>query len=246
MSTYPRDRIEFLQWCEAHWPVWAKDPAALGLSVDDVNAFKVQTLAMRAAVTQQTTIRQAAKLATESVLENESDLRDVVSSQVRTIRAFAISSNDTDVYQLAQIPAPGTAAPLPPPGTPTDFKIELNSTGSITIRWKAQHPEGSSNVVYFVQRKLPGETAFRILGGSGERAYTDDTLPVGVDGATYIFTAQRGSVQSAASRQLTITFGSGGNRAGMQFAEGQFGEKSNPAGNQAGNQAGKPAGKQAA
>jgi hypothetical protein len=220
MSTYPRERIEFLQWCEAHWPIWAKDPSQIGLTVDQVNAVKNATIAMRGRVTDQTAARAAAKSATEAVVESESATRDVAADAVRFIRAFAISTNDPNVYNLAQIPAPGSAAPLPPPGTPTDFKVELNAEGSITIRWKAAHPEGSYNVVYFVQRKLLTETQFRIIGGSGERAYTDDTLPFGVDGATYIVTSQRGSVQSAPSRQLTITFGSGGGRGnGVQFSE---------------------------
>lgn len=220
MSTYPRERIQFLQWCEARWPVWAKDPEAIGLTAQQITAVKNATQAMRARVTEQTAARAAAKSATEAVVDAEGTTRDEVADAVRFIRAYATSTNDPNVYNLAQIPAPGSAAPVPPPGTPTDFRVELNAEGSITIRWKAAHPEGSYNVVYFVQRKLLTETQFRIIGGSGERAYTDETLPFGVDGATYIVTSQRGSVQSAPSRQLTITFGSGGGRGGVvQYTE---------------------------
>ena len=100
--------------------------------------------------------------------------------------------------------------PVPPPAQPTDFKVELNSNGSITLKWKARHPEGSDRVVYFVKRKLIRESAFRLVGGSGEKSYQDDTLPIGIDGASYIITAQRGNVQGQPSRQLTVTFGSGG------------------------------------
>lgn len=73
-----------------------------------------------------------------------------------------------------------------------------------------------------MQRKLISETAFRLIGGSGEKSYQDDTLPVGIDGATYIITAQRGNVQGQPSRQLTVTFGSGGPglaRENVRFAE---------------------------
>jgi hypothetical protein len=81
------------------------------------------------------------------------------------------------------------------------------------LKSKAKHPEGSDRVVYFVQRKLIDEAAFRLIGGSGEKSYHDDTLPVSIDGATCIITAQRGNVQGQPSRQLTVTFGSGGPEA---------------------------------
>jgi len=84
------------------------------------------------------------------------------------------------------------------------------------LKWKVRHPEGSDRVVYFVQRKLISEGAFALVGGSGEKSYQDDTLPIGIDGASYIITAQRGIVLGQASRQLTVTFGSGGPGA-MRF-----------------------------
>ena len=67
-----------------------------------------------------------------------------------------------------------------------------------------------------MQRKLISETAFALIGGSGKKSYQDDTLHIGIDGATYIITAQRSNVQGEASRQLTVTFGSGGPGA-MRF-----------------------------
>lgn len=210
MPTYPRERIAFLQWCEAHWPLWLKSPTNIGLTANQVTQFQQLTQTFRSAVTSQTAAKDALKAATETVIDDESAAREEASALVRTIRAYAINTNNPDVYQAAQIPAPQPPGVVPPPGQPTDFKVELNSDGSITIRWKATHPEGSSNVVYFVQRKLVNEDTFTLIGGTGEREFTDTTLPVGIDGATYIFTAQRGQVQGQPSRQLTVTFGSGG------------------------------------
>ncbi|MFO0857501.1 MAG: fibronectin type III domain-containing protein [Phycisphaerales bacterium] len=224
MPTYPRERIQFLQWCEAHWPVWVKSPTSIGLTPGQVTAFQQLTQEFRAAVTAQTTAKDAFKAATEAVKDDESATREEASALVRAIRAYAVNTNNPEVYQVAQIPAPQPPGVVPPPGQPTDFGIGLNSDGSITIRWKATHPEGSFNVVYFVQRKLVGEDAFTLIGGTGEREFTDTTLPVGIDGATYIFTAQRGQVQGQPSRQLTVTFGSGGlgrgARANLTLTEG--------------------------
>lgn len=222
MSTYPRDRQEFLNWCEAHFPVWQTNATAIGLSTNQITAFKGFVMAMRSKVTAQTTAKAAAKAATEAVVDAENDLRTSAADLVRSIRAFATNADNPDVYQLAQIPAPASGQPMPPPGQPTDFKVELNPNGSITLKWKAKHPQGSDNVVYLVQRKLPGETAFVLAGAVGEKAFTDQTLPVGIDGATYIITAQRGQTLGQPSRQLAVTFGSGGNQSlRVNFAEGE-------------------------
>lgn len=216
MATYPRDRAEFLRWAESHVEVFSATAAAIGLTAAQAQAFKTQVGTLRSKTTAQQAARDAAKAATQAAGDADSATRELTSDLVRSIRAFATNNNNPNVYVLAQIPAPNPSAPVPPPGQPTDFKVELNSDGSITLKWKVKHPEGSDRVVYFVQRKLINESAFTLVGGSGEKSYQDDTLPVGIDGATYIITAQRGNVQGQPSRQLTVTFGSGGPGA-MRF-----------------------------
>jgi hypothetical protein len=210
MGTYPRDRQEFLNWCESHQPVWEANAAAIGLTTAQTAAFKGATTTMRSRVTAQTTAKEAAKSATDAVVEQERTLRNSASDLVRAIRSFAENGNNPNVYTIAQIPPPQASSPVPPPGQPTDFKVELNPSGSITIKWKAKHPEGSDRVVYFVQRKLAGAANFALLGGTGDKFYEDDTLPSGSDGATYIVTAQRGQVSGPPSQQFTVTFGVGG------------------------------------
>lgn len=222
MATYPKNRAEFLRWAEAHVDVWSEAAARIGISAAQAQEFRDQVAELRTRTIAQQKAKDAAKSATEGARDADREAREITSDLVRAIRAFATNSNDPDVYQIAQIPAPTPGAPVPPPGQPMDFKVELNSDGSITLKWKAKHPEGSDRVVYFVQRKLVNESAFTLVGGTGEKNYQDNTLPVGIDGATYIITAQRGSVQGMPSRQLTVTFGSGGGdgRAmNVRFAE---------------------------
>jgi hypothetical protein len=227
MATYPSKREEFLKWCEAHVNVFADNFAAIGVPQATAAAFTAQVEELRVKTTQQTSARDAAKAATEAVTDSDGDTRQLASNIVRLIRTYAITTNNPAVYELAQIPAPSTGGVVPPPGRPTDFKVELNPEGSITFRWKATHPEGSDRVVYFVQRKLITETAFRLVGGTGERAYTDDTLPFGVDGVQYIVTAQRGQVQGQASLPLGIFFGSvGGRGGGVRIVEGEIADVS--------------------
>jgi len=210
MGTYPRDRQEFLNWVEGHIDVWTAAAATIGLTAAQTLAFKNAAGNLRIRNTAQQATKAAAKAATEAVVDADSATRALTSDLVRTIRAFAENNNNPNVYVLAQIPAPQASSPVPPPGQPTDFKVELNPSGSITVKWKAKHPEGSDRVVYFVQRKLVGQTAFALLGGTGDKNYEDDTLPAGVDGATYIITAQRGQVSGPPSQQLSVTFGVAG------------------------------------
>ncbi len=216
MATYPRDRAAFLTWAQAHTDLWQGAEADIGLTQAQTAAFKASVSALLDKTNAQQVAKDAQKAATEAAVDADSATRELASDLVRSIRAFATNNNDPTVYQTAQIPAPQPGSPVPPPGQPTNFKIGLNSDGSITLNWKAQHPEGSNRVVYFVQRKLAGESNFSMIGGAGERSFTDDTLPFGVDSATYIVTAQRGNVSGAPSNQLTVSFGSVGG-GGLSF-----------------------------
>lgn len=67
-------------------------------------AFKNAAGAMRGKVTDQTKAKEAAKAATEAVVDSESALRSTASDLVRAIRSFAENGNNPGVYTIAQIP----------------------------------------------------------------------------------------------------------------------------------------------
>lgn len=208
MATIPRDRAEFIMWAKSHADTWNGDPTALGLdSVQTANFVTLVATLMSDADAQQAA-KDAAKAATVKVNDTESTARSMAADMVRVIRGFAINTNNPSVYVDAQIPPPQPAQPLPPPGQPTDFTVGLNSDGSLTLKWKATHPEGSYNVIYMVQRRLVTENAFQFVGATGTREWVDTTLPYGVDGAIYIVTAQRGQTMGTPSLQLAVSFGS--------------------------------------
>jgi hypothetical protein len=213
MTTYPQNRKDFLIWADAHVDLWVAVAAQIGLTPAQATNFRTKITEFRERTVSQEQARLNYSAETEGANVSYNTARTLTSDLVRAIRSFAVNTNNPAVYQIAQIPAPADPGVVPPPGQPTDFRIGLNTDGSITIRFKAVHPKGSNNVIYFVQRKLAGETVFTLIGGTGERRYTDTTLPVGVDGATYIITGQRGGVQGEPSSQLAVTFGSGGDGA---------------------------------
>ena len=99
------------------------------------------------------------------------DLSSTVGKVVRTIRAYAESADDPDaVYAIAQIPPPGKPTPKPPPAQPTDLTVLLDPTeGTVTLRWKARNPAGTSGTAYLIRRRLPGESEFTFIGVSGPR-----------------------------------------------------------------------------
>lgn len=215
MATYPRDQAKLYTWAKVHAEAWAQDPAAIGVTpaaiaqyASIVDEFQAKATAARAA-------RAEAIAATQASVHAKRAMRDATSDLVKVIRAYAATSGDDAVLNRALLPAIAAAAPIAAPGPCTGFRIDLNGDGSLTIGWTAKHPAGSDRVVYLVQRQLPGEEAWTLLGASGEKSYTDDTLPQGVTGATYTVTAQRGRVKGAASIPIVVSFGSVPSGGGM-------------------------------
>lgn len=195
-------------WAKSHADTWNADPTGIGLDSVQTGNFVTLVSTLMADADAQQAAKDAAKAATQKVNDTESTARNMAADMVRVIRAYASNTNNPSVYVDAQIPPPQPAAPVPPPGQPTDFSVLLNSDGSLTLKWKATHPEGSYNVIYMVQRRLVTENSFQFVGASGTREWVDTTLPYGVDGATYIVTAQRGTTMGTPSLQLNVSFGS--------------------------------------
>lgn len=217
MGTYPRDRQSFLNWCESHAPLWTENAVALGLSAEQAGAFASATTALRTRITNQTGARDAAKAATEAVVEAESALRGVANELVKAIRLHAVSTGDKDVYAIAQIPPPAAPAPVPPPGMPDTFRVELNAAGGFTLRWRAHNPPGAGSVVYLVHRKLAGESGFTLVAATGEKRYEESALPLGVESVIYTVTPKRGQITGQRSNPLAIVFGAPG-AGGLRIA----------------------------
>ena len=68
-----------------------------------------------------------------------------------------------------------------------------------------------------VARKLSGETAFDIIGGSGNKTFLDESLPFGTERVEYQVTAIRGSVAGTPSNNFVIQFGVGGGGLNAQL-----------------------------
>jgi hypothetical protein len=133
------------------------------------------------------------------------DMADSGSDIIRTIKNFAETSNNPNVYNLAQIPAPQPAGPTPPPGRPFELTVGLLQTGAVELKWKCENPAGTSGTVYEVQRRI-GNGPFNYVGVTGTRSFTDDTLPLGSSSIIYQITAIR-STQNGPAAQFVVNFG---------------------------------------
>lgn len=209
MTTYPIRRADFTVWGQSHAETFSANAVAIGLTPAQALAFSDAISLLQTASVAQDKARDNAKAATEGVNDAFAAAKQITGETLKRIRLFAETTNNPNVYQVANIPSPSAPSPVPPPGTPTDFKIELDTSGAITLKFKCQNPSNGGGVTYLVRRKLPGENTFSIIGSSGKRSYTDPTLPAGVTSAEYTIQAQRAGKLGPVSLAVLVRIGSG-------------------------------------
>lgn len=217
MSVLPSTKIEQIQFCEAHVPLWAAAPAAIGLTAAQVTALSAATMNARKSFDAAQAARDASKAATTSLNADAGTMRDQAADLIRVIKGFAdLQSNPAAVYAAAQIPMPAAPQPLPAPGKPNGLVVTLESTGAITLSWEADNAAASSGAFYTIARKIPGQSGFTGIGGApgttaGSRrmTFTDTSIPTSAAslGAQYIITGQRGTVVGTPSDAIVVQFG---------------------------------------
>ena len=217
MAVLPDTVIGQIQFCEAHAPVWATTPAAIGLTAAQVTALSSATTTARKSFNDAQTQRQASKAATTKLHTDAGTMKAQVADLIRQIKAYAeLQATPGGVYALAQIPQPATPAPQPAPGKPTDFAVALASDGSVVLSWNATNSSASSGAFFTVSRKLPGQASFVGIGGAPGSTteqrrvvFTDSTVPATAAsaGAQYIVQGFRGTRAGEASDAVVVQFG---------------------------------------
>ncbi len=212
MSTILPSRIQdLLDFMDQHAQPWVTNAAGIGVAPATAATFKTQAIAARDAYTAKLTADEAARIAAVNLSSAVRTARTSAADIIRTVKAFAQSSADPDtVYNLALIPAPAKPTPAAPPGTPGDIRAVLNTDGSITLRWKATNPKGTSGTIYNVRRKVEGESVFTFIGATGTRSFIDGSLPAGPANAVYTIQGQRSTVVGQPSSPFTVLFGGSG------------------------------------
>ncbi|XVJ59268.1 MAG: hypothetical protein HEQ23_07650 [Tepidisphaera sp.] len=216
MGVIPDRIIEQIIFGEQHDDLWVSQALLIGLTGPQATAIKAAVADCRLKFDNAEAARQASKAATGALATSRAAMVSLLSEGVASIKAFAEITNNPNVYVIAQIPPPQPPTPAPPPSQPQDIVAYLGSTGSVTLRFRAISPGGST--VYLVKRKLPGQSGFALIGttGSGRgdargyKEFTDVTLPANANNIQYIIQGQRGEVLGEESPVFVVTLGSGG------------------------------------
>lgn len=211
MGVIPSKNVEQLEFFESHWPVWVANAAGIGVLPAAATSFKTLTQSARTAYDAAQNARNAAKAATTTQDSSLALARTAAADLIRVIKGYAEQQANPDaVYALAQIPPPAAPTPVPAPGQPTNVTVGLESNGAITLRWKAVNAAPGAGTFFSITRKLPGELNFVLVGNTGGKIFTDDTITQGTSGATYIIQGHRGQLDGPMSEQIGVQFGVGG------------------------------------
>jgi hypothetical protein len=212
MATVPSERVAKLEFYEAHIEPWQTNAVAIGVTSTAVTALSTAAVDARAAYTAHVAAQAAAKAATATFYEKIRVLHNAPgygADMIQQIKNKATTTNNPGVYDLAQIPAPAIPSPVPAPGTPTDFTVNLMQDGTLELKWKCPNPSGAGGTIYQLQRRAGAATEWTFVGAAGVRRFVDQTIPAGSSPVTYRITAVR-STAAGNPAQFTVNFGAGG------------------------------------
>jgi hypothetical protein len=213
MPIMPDKKIDKLGFCEAHVEPWTDNAVPMGSSAPAVADFSTKTTAARAAYTVKQAAEEALRNANNDFNMALAAATTAAADIIKQVRAKAATSGNS-IYTLASLPIPATPGPVPPPGTPTDLKVELNPDGSLKLSWKCANPAGSTGTLYHVYRSTTGEAGdYTFVGGTGERKFPDGTVPSGLSIVYYKIQAVRTTALGVAG-EFMVRFGVGGAGAG--------------------------------
>jgi hypothetical protein len=204
MGIVPENIGPRIAWYRAHLASWAEHAAELGLPAEQVALLEERIAVAAQKVAAQLAAHQAAKAATGSLRGAMTELSELGSKMIQTIRARAANDGE-GIYFKAMIPLPAVPSPIPAPGKPTNFTVKLGEVGDIEIKWKCQNPKGSEGTMYEIKRQL-GKGKFAIIGFVGKKKFYDDAIPAGTASVTYRITAFR-STRRGRCANFTVSLG---------------------------------------
>jgi hypothetical protein len=208
MSVIPDTKVGKIEFGENHVTPWTANAVPMGSSTAAVTSWSALVTAARTAYTTQQAAQSAAKDATITLDLAVKSMMDATASIIKQVRAKADLSGNS-IYALASLPIPAAPSPVPPPGTPTNFKIALSQTGALTLKWKCPNPVGrGGGTFYQIARRIGPTGAFVPQTGVGSRTFTDPTIPAGTASVTYQITAIR-TTAVGETAEFTVNFGVG-------------------------------------
>jgi hypothetical protein len=210
MSVIPGSTHQQLEWLEAHLPTWQANAAAIGLSAAQVTALAALVTAARTAFDAMLIARDDSKSATMLFNNAIAAALDPARDYVKTIKAFAETSGNPDVYALANVPPPAEPVPVGAPGSPVNLSGVMAANGTLTLTWDAAVSGPSNGIVFEVARRRVTEPGFALVAVTGDKEYQDPVfanwaaMDPGAGPIEYQVRARRGNLTSAYAGPLTI------------------------------------------
>jgi len=214
MSIVPPTNIGKLEFYEQHIQAWTDNAASLGVLPASCASLATLITGARAAATAAGEARDAARAATQTFYNGVESMHELGAEIIAEIKNHARSTSNPEVYSLAKIPPPKQPAPVPPPGVPEGFRVQLLQSGAVKLSWKCANPPGAQGTVYSIARRVGGGGggggggAYTPIATVGERVFTDLSVPAGAASVSYRITAQR-STASGDPANFTVNFGVG-------------------------------------
>lgn len=204
MAVVPNTRIGKVEFYEARVGTWTTNATAIGTTATAVSSLSNLTKSAREAFNQQQAAQAAAKAATERFYNTVRDMQNSGADIIKTVKAFADTTNNPNVFVLANIPAPAAPTPAGPPVAPTDLSAVMNSDGTIKLTWKGSI---SQRQFFSVWRQLPSQSMPVQIGAVAAKDFTDVTVPRGLQQVVYNVRAHRDSAVSTPTDNLVVFFG---------------------------------------
>jgi hypothetical protein len=206
----PRKLAEFVEFLDQKGPKWKLRAEDIGLTPAQGSSAEATAAALRAQFDARVQAEEDLRIAVSKLTTGAVEARRLTGDLIRLIDGFAANSADpTEVYALAEIPAPLPPSPVGSPGLPEAFKVTLDQTGALNLSWKCPNPKGSTGVVYEVMRGFSSSGPFSYLGVTATRKFSDTTVPSGSGVVAYQITGVRSNTRGPAAR-FTVQFGNGG------------------------------------
>jgi hypothetical protein len=213
MAVVPDKIAEKLSYFEQHLPVWAANTTTIGITSLQISDLAILVADARANFDSAIDARSVSRAATVAQNASIDAMVELGGDLIKTIRAFAETTNDITVFETAQVPPPSPPTPAGPPEQPTNLAAKLLTPFGLTISWNGSAAQGT----YFnIWRKLNAETVFSFVGTTKTKSLDDTSIPDGTTSANYYISAHRDE-QTVNSAIMTLQFGSGGG-AGLTLA----------------------------
>lgn len=212
MPVLPSEINARIQWFEQRIPQWGDNAATIGLTVAQVASLTALVTAARNNWNAAQAARTASKDATVNQSSAVGSMTELGGDLVKTIRAYAQTTNNNNVYSLASVPPPAPPTPAGPPQPPTDLTADPNADGTISLKWKGSL---ARQTFYTVWRRVGTSGGFTQIGSLAGKKFIDGAVPepAGPNAATQLFyqvKAQREAQVSAPSDTAMVQFGVGG------------------------------------